>query len=313
MSKKTCSPHPGEDVDKQLVLAVCLTGGFFVAEVVGGILADSLALLSDAGHMFFDVFSLGLTLFAFLLARRPPSGKRTYGWHRAEILVALFNACTLLIVAFVIFYHAFKRFFNPPAVRWAIMLPVGIAGLLVNLFVALRLHEFKAHSLNVRSAFLHVMSDFFGSLAVITAAGLISITGMFWIDPVLAGLIPCLILYGSAGLISESLHILLEGVPKGLKVSDVAESIKSVPGVQEVHHLHIWGLCSRVVALSCHIITDGAVPSDKLIHRINETLLDKFGISDTTVQIDIRPDRQEKLLEPIEHPEHDHPPLRKEM
>ena len=299
----------------QLWFAAVLTASVLVVEVVGGVLSGSLALLSDAAHVFLDIFSIGLTIFAIRLSRRPPSHSRTYGWHRAEVMAAMLNGLTLFGVAVGIIYHAIERFSSPPVIRWGIMLPAGGVGLLANLVVALRLTHYKEHSLNVRSAFLHVMSDLFGSVAVMVAAVVISLTGsrFLWIDPALASLIAVLIFHGAFRLVNESFHILLEGVPPNLKVNEVAQTIRTVPGVKEVHHLHIWGLCSQVVALSCHIVKDESMPPDSLITDINRHLQEKHGITDTTIQIDQEAQEGERLIEPLKHPpgaadhhEHDH-------
>jgi len=301
-------PHTDDSneqaVYRHLQFAAALTASVLIVEIVGGILSHSLALLSDAAHVFLDVFAIGLTLFAVRLSRRPPSHRRTYGWHRAEVMAALLNGLTLFGVAIGIVYHAIERFKSPPGIRWGIMLPAGGVGLLANLVVALRLTSHRNHSLNVRSAFLHVLSDLFGSVAVMFAAVAISFTGtrLLWIDPALAVLIALLICHGAFKLVKESLHILLEGVPAGIEISAVAETIRTVPGVRGVHHLHIWGLCSQVVTLSCHIVKDDSAASDHLIGEINRQLHERHGITDTTIQIDEEPRKGERLIEPLRHP-----------
>jgi cobalt-zinc-cadmium efflux system protein len=265
---------------------VALTLTYTVVEIIGGLLTDSLALLADAGHMLSDDLSLGLALVAVWLAGRPPSPRRTFGYQRAEILAALFNGVTLVAISVLIFIEAARRFSDPPDVIGGWMLVVACGGLAVNLIAARILHRAGTDSLNVSAAFRHVLADLAGSVGVIVAALIILITGWEYADPLVSALIGILILASSWSIIRDSGTILLEASPRGLNVEEVGTAMASVPGVVEVHDLHVWTITSGFPALAAHV-TVGRDADCHAKRRELETLLaDRFGLEHTTLQVD---------------------------
>lgn len=275
-----------ETLTGRLKFAIFLTGGIFVAEVIGGWLTNSLALMSDAAHVFMDVFALGLSLFAIRIAHLPPTEKRTFGLHRAEVFVAFVNSLLLVIVTIFIFYKAATRLMDPQPVESTGMLVVAAIGLVVNLVVAARLHSFAEKDLNIKSAFLHVAGDAAASVGVIIGAVVIHFTGWVLIDPIVSLLIGLVIIFGAWRILRDSSHILLEGVPKDVDLNTVLESIRSVEGVTNVHSLHIWSICHNVYALSAHV---DIVPAQKwrtgeIFSQINEKLAEPHHIFYTTLQ-----------------------------
>lgn len=296
--------HNNSGIQKRFILSIALTSLILVAEVIGGIISGSLALLSDAAHVFSDVFALGLSFFALRLATRPPDDQHSYGWHRAEVLAALVNGVTLIVIAIGIWVEAVKRWQAPQEVRSTEMLVIAILGLVVNLVVAVILgrgehthnHEHdgangKERNLNVHSAFLHVVGDSISSAGVILAAIVIHFTSAYWIDPLVSMLIGAIILVGAYRVTRKSLHILNEGVPEGLSTEKVNQSIRSIPGVQEVHDLHIWNLCSEHVSLSAHVVVKDEIgeTDPQLMSKIKSQLDQEFGIAHTTIQFEITP------------------------
>lgn len=259
-----------------------------VAEFVGGLVSNSLALLGDAGHMLIDALALALSLFAMSVARRPATRTRTFGYHRVEILAALANGVTILIVSFYIFYEAYKRFSEPPEVHVPIMLVVSVVGLIANLGGVLLLRGGGTSSLNIRSAFWHIVGDTLSSLGVILTAIIIGLTGFTLADPIIAVIIGIIILLGSIKLIKESIDILSETVPKNIQLDKVIETIKAIPGVVEVHDVHVWTLTSGVNALSAHIlITDQMVSrSSGIIQTAQTQMREQFGIAHSTLQLE---------------------------
>ncbi len=272
----------------QLKFAVTLTAVVVVAELVGGVLTGSLALLSDAGHMLTDVLSLGLAYAAVLLAQRPPSSRRTYGWHRAEVFAAFVNAVTLLVIAGWIFLQAYHRLHDPPEVKTLPMLIVALVGLAVNWIVLARLGGHSKHDLNMHSAYLHVLGDLLGSIGVVIGAAVMALTGLYLVDPIISVAIALLITAGGIRVLGGVLNILFEAVPRHLTVEDVAEAMRNVPGVGGVHHLHIWSICSHIIALSAHVAIgrDDEQYRREVRGRLQEMLGDRFGISETTIEIE---------------------------
>jgi len=251
-------------------------------------LTGSLALLSDAAHVFSDVFALLLSYGAHRLARRPASAKRTYGWHRAEVLAAVVNGVTLVVIGLGIVREACERFLHPNSIRVGPMLIVATCGLVGNAIVLLRLGGHGHADLNVRGAYLHVLGDLLASVGVVTAGVVMHFTRIYLVDPILSVLIAIAIIYSSVRLLREGLHILLEGVPYGMKLESVIEALKSLPGVTDVHHVHAWSICSNVHALSAHLITcpvDDAT-RDALIGQANELVASRFGVAETTFQVE---------------------------
>lgn len=269
---------------RRLAITLTLVSAYMVAEVVGGVLANSLALLADAGHMLSDAAALGLALFAIWFARRPATAKHTYGYYRAEILAALVNAGSLIAIAVFIFVEAYQRFRNPPEVEGRIMMAVAAGGLAVNLAGLWTLHAGRAESLNVRGAWLHVLSDALGSVQAIVAGALIVAFGWSWVDPAASVLIGLLVIYSSWALMRESVAVLMEGAPGHLDVDLVRNRLMEIPGVREVRDLHIWTITSGLVALSAHVTAER--PTSSVLHQLRHELEERFGIHHTTIQFD---------------------------
>lgn len=279
---------PAARSSRRLVLALVLAATYMGAEVVGGLLASSLALLADAAHMLADAAGLALALFAAWIARRPPSPRQTYGYYRAEILAALINGATLAATAVWILIEAYQRLRQPPNVRGLLMTAIAVGGLLVNLAMLAVLRGARDESLNIRGAWLHVLTDTLGSVQAIAAGVLVAAFGWRWTDPIASALISVVVLFSGWRLLCEATAILMEGVPGGLDVDKVRDAIADLPAVTGVHDLHIWKVGSRFVALSAHVETaSGATPD--LLRRINTMLCDRFDIAHSTVQVEVCP------------------------
>jgi cobalt-zinc-cadmium efflux system protein len=273
--------------EKSLRISLFIVVFFMVVEIVGGILSNSLALLGDAGHMFVDGLALTLSLVAITLSRRPATPTRTFGYYRAEIIAALANGVLLIGISVYILYEAYERFRTPPEVKAPLMLVVSIIGLLANvvmIFLLIKNHE----SLNVRAAFWHVATDTLSSVGVIIAGVIIQLTGLSIADPIIAALISLIIFVGAVRLVGESVDILLEAVPRQIDINTVVDTIKTIPGVEDVHDIHIWTITSGVYALSTHLaIQDRAVSeSARLMTEVNEKLEHDFDIRHTTLQLE---------------------------
>ncbi len=292
----------------RLKLSIILTGLIFVAELVGGYMTNSLALMSDAAHVFMDVFALTLSLFAIYISKLPANEKRTFGLHRVEVFVAFVNSLTILFVTGYIFYKAYLRFANPEPVESVGMGVVAVIGLVVNLLVAIWLMRYAKSDLNVKSAFLHVVGDAMASVGVIIASIVIYYTGWYVVDPIISVMIGCIILYGSVRIIAESSHILLEGVPKDIDFSDVMRDIISAEGVTNVHSLHIWSICHNVYALSAHVDIEPTSRHrmGKIFNDINERLAETHHIFYTTLQAECIGCNPEDTFGSLTHSEKNH-------
>lgn len=280
------SDQPPRVDRRPLVIAMAITATFLVVEVAGALVSNSLALLADAAHMLTDVAAIGLALFAMWLAGRPTHPERTFGHLRAEILAALVNAVTLIVMALYIFWEAWQRVQEPPEVQSGPMLVVAVAGLLANMAAAWVLsrgggHE---HNLNTRGAFLHVLGDLLGSVAAIVAALVIAVTGWYAADPILSVLIGGLVVFGAWSLLRESVDVLLEAAPRGLVVADVRRAMAAVPGVEGVHDLHVWTVTSGLTALSAHVETDNFANWESCMTSLAAMLRGQFGIAHVTLQ-----------------------------
>ncbi len=273
---------------KPLKIALVIVLVIMVAEVVGGILSNSLALLGDAGHMLVDALALGLSLFAITIAGRPATPNRTYGYHRIEIMAALANGTTLILVSIYIFYEAYQRFLDPPLVQTPLMLLVASVGLIANLAGILLLRRVSHTSLNIKAAFWHIVGDTISSVGVIVAGVIMAVTGWYTADPVIAVFIGCIILWGAVRIVRESADILLEAVPRHIQTDKVIEEIRSVPGVEDVHDIHIWTITSGMHALSAHLlIADQMVSrSAEIVEAVNQGITQHFGITHTTLQLE---------------------------
>jgi cobalt-zinc-cadmium efflux system protein len=293
--------HHRDIGQRRLLVVLAITATFMVAEFVGGWLSNSLALMADAGHMLSDVAALGLSIFALGIARRPATQEKTYGYLRTEILAALINGVTLVVIAAAIIWQAWGRFFNPEPVEGGLMLVVAAAGLLSNVVAAVLLHASSGHNLNVRGAYLHVLGDLLGSVGAIIAAVVILLTGWLPADPLISFVVALLILAGSWRLIRESVDILLEAVPKHIDMEEVRRTISEIPGVDAVHDLHVWALTSGFLAMSGHALIREPSRHRPILLEIHARMHDDFGISHVTVQIEhhtmyniARPDSDER-------------------
>lgn len=292
-------------IERRVQLAIGFTAVVMVAELIGGWWAQSLALLSDAAHVFMDVFAMCLTLVTLRLSTRPATPTKTYGYHRAEIFAALINGLTLLALSIWIGYEAVQRLLTPHVVQSLTVLIVAGAGLCVNAVVLLTLRMGAHSDLNLRSAYWHVLSDTFASIGVVVGAMVIALTGWDVVDSLVSLLIIGLIMMGAVRILTDSTHILLEGVPKGLSLDRVADTLREVAGVTDVHHLHIWSLCSNVYALSSHVrVHDTRLSAlSPLLDMINARLREQFHISHTTIQFEYEECAEEGLLQEISHQE----------
>jgi cobalt-zinc-cadmium efflux system protein len=259
-----------------------------IAEVIGGILSNSLALLSDAGHMLVDALALGLSLFAMTIARRPATLSKTYGYHRVEIMAALTNGTILVLVSLFIFYEAYQRLLDPPVVQAPIMLVVAVIGLVANLAGILLLRKASHGNLNIKAAFWHIIGDTISSVGVIVAGVIIVFTGWYAVDAIIAFFIGGIIMWGAVRIVREASDILLEAVPRHVRVGKVIETIKNVPGVEEVHDIHIWTITSGIHALSAHLIIEDQLVSRsaEIVATIKENLTRYFNITHTTLQLE---------------------------
>lgn len=269
-----------------LAIALAITLTFMVAEIVGGLMTRSLALLADAGHMATDAAALALALAAAWLARRPPTPSRSFGLYRAEVLAALVNAGTLVAISLYIFKEAFSRLGDPPTVSAGPMLAVAILGLLANAAAAWVLMRGggHVHNLNTRAAFLHVIGDMLGSVGAIAAAIIMMATGWYIVDPILSAGIGGLILWSSWRLMRESVDVLLESAPRRIDVPALESAMASVPGVSGIHDLHVWTLTSGVVALSSHVEISDAERWHDVLDELGSLLRERFGIHHVTLQ-----------------------------
>ena len=272
-----------------LVFALALTGGYMVVEIVGAMFTGSLALLADAVHMLTDVGGLALALFAIWVASRPPTPAKTYGYYRAEILAALVNALVLLVVAGSILVEAWERVRTPREVLGGPMLAIGGLGLLVNLAAAWFLHRDAHASLNVRAAYLEVLSDALSSLAVLVAAGVVLTTGWTLVDALASAAIALFIVPRTWGLLKQAVNVLLEGVPAHLDLSAIEAAITEVSGVRRVHDLHVWTLTSGREAMSAHVVVQDVRESERLLDTLHAVLHTHFGIDHTTIQLETEP------------------------
>jgi cobalt-zinc-cadmium efflux system protein len=271
---------------RDLTLTLVLTASYCLVEFAGGIFTNSLALLSDAGHMLSDVAALGLSLFAIRLAQLPPTANKTFGYHRVEILAALVNALLLWVIVALIFREAFHRFLTPAPVKSAGMIAVATLGLGVNLVSLSVLKRSQGESLNVRAAFVHVLGDALGSVGAVFAGVFILVANWYVADPLVGVGIGLLILYTSWEIIRDSVDILMQGTPRGMRLEEVEECLLGIAGVRQVHDLHIWTLTSGRYHLSAHLVIGGDNEPHAIIEAAQTRLRESFGIGHTTVQVD---------------------------
>ena len=277
--------HAGEKSRRGLAITLVLVLVYMVAEVIGGLMSNSLALLADAGHMLSDAAALGLALFANWFSRRPATSRHTFGYYRAEILAAVVNAASLIAIAIFIFIEAYRRLQTPHDVQGGIMVGVATGGLVVNLAGLWMLHGGREENLNAKGAWLHVLTDTLGSVQAVAAGALIVAFGWTWLDPLASVLIGILVIFSSWALMRESVAVLMESAPGHVDVDEVRNCLMRIPGVQEVHDLHVWTIASGLVALSAHIAAER--PSAAVMHDLQHELEERFGIRHTTIQFDL--------------------------
>lgn len=278
--------HAQGTSSRRLAIALGLSFTYMVAEVVGGVLTGSLALLADAGHMLSDVAALALALFAAWVASRPSGLRWTYGRVRAEILAALAQGVALVAVAVFVVIEAVERLGAPQPVQGLGVLSIATGGLIVNLISLAILSKGKDESLNVRGAWLHVMADALGSVGAMLAGALVFFFGWMWADPAASLLIAVLVVWSAWHLIREALDVLMEAAPQGLDPDAILEALCGMAGVRSVHDLHVWSLGSRQIALSCHVVVSAEVPGDSLLSQTYALLGSRFGIDHATIQVE---------------------------
>jgi cobalt-zinc-cadmium efflux system protein len=273
---------------RRLALSLGITLLFVLVEVVAGLLSNSLALLTDAAHNFTDVLALALTWWALTITIKPASSGKTYGYHRAGILVALVNSTTLVLIAVYIFYEAYKRFLAPPEVKAGILIWVGVAAVTVNLVTALLVRKGAEYDLNLKSAFLHLMGDVLSTIGAVIAGVIIHFTGANWVDPLVSILIGVLILWNAWGIVRESVQILMESTPSDIDMEALLKDIQAVPGVRGVHDLHVWSLNQSLRSLSAHIVSDDMTISlgTQVQNSLATLLRDKYQVSHVTLQLE---------------------------
>jgi cobalt-zinc-cadmium efflux system protein len=280
--------HAREGNKKGLTLALVITTGIMLLEFFGGLVTNSLALLSDSGHMLSDASSLALSLFALWIAARPPSPNKTFGFYRFEILAALFNGVTLFIIAGFIVWEAVERFIAPPVVASGLMIGIAFIGLLANLlsaWVLIRRGDVEGN-LNVRSAYLHVIGDALGSVGAILAGTIMLLFGWYIADPIISVLVSLLILRSAWAVIKQTIHILMEGTPSQLDQTEVKKVLEQIQGVVNVHDLHIWTITSGLDSLSCHLRIADHMDGQFILQQAVNILEEQFHIEHTTIQIE---------------------------
>jgi cobalt-zinc-cadmium efflux system protein len=280
--------HHHGGTGSRLKWSLAVTFAFVGVEVYAGFRSGSLALLSDAGHNFTDALALFLSWFCFYLQTKPADETKTYGYHRAGVLAAFINAVTLVVLSTWILYESVVRLRNPQPVQESVMLFIAALALVMNGGIMLSLRSASKNDINVRSAFVHMLGDALGSVAIMVGALIIRFTGWVQADPILSIVIAGLIVWTAWDIIRESLNILLEGLPRGIDLNHVGASMKDIAGVLGVHDLHIWSLGSSVHALSCHVLIEDVPPStsDSILRRLNHLLADRYRIFHTTVQFE---------------------------
>ena len=296
-------PHSDTGIQKRFLISIGVTLLILLAEIIGGYWTGSLALLSDAAHVFMDVFALILSFVALRLSSLPADDRHSFGYHRLEVLAALVNGLTLVYISFEIFHESWLRWQSPQPVKSLELMIIAAIGLIANLFVAFVLgghnhshynddghgnngHIHKQEDLNIKSAYLHVIGDALASVGVVVAGAIIWFTGWSWVDSLVSVLIGILILFSSWRLLKGSLHILIEGVPEGMSTTEIAGALQKFDGVKEIHDLHVWSICSGHIALSVHVILNKNTERAETMSALKKCLLDDFGIEHTTIQFE---------------------------
>lgn len=288
-------PHPhthlndvAQQSTRRLSISLFLTLGFVVIEAVAGIFSNSLALLTDAAHNLTDVIALAMSWFAIRITTRPANERKTYGYHRVGILVALVNSTTLVLISLGIFYEAYRRFTSPPEVQSTILIGVGLIAVVINIVTALLVRKGSESDLNLRSAFVHLMGDVLSTVGAVVAGVIIFFTGANWLDPLVSVLIGFLILYNAWGILRDAVDILLEAKPRDIDSTKLVEDVLSIDGVLGIHDLHIWSLTQNLRTMSAHVLTDDMTIGEgtEIQNQINEIVYHRYNIAHATLQLE---------------------------
>lgn len=281
---------PRDILQKNFKVFIFLSAFILLLEVVGGIFTNSLALLSDAGHVVIDLLALMLAYFSMQLARKKSTKNFTFGYYRAEILSAIANGLILIFVTLYIFYESYIRFSSPQLIKGPEMLIISIIGLFGNLYVVIKMQRYEKENLNVRAAYLHVLTDLLSSVGVVIAGILIVITGNYIFDIIISVIIGLFILFNSLRLLTQSVHILMEATPPNIDLEELMKDIQKIEGVMDAHDLHVWSITSDVYALSSHILIDAknTKAMNKIISKINKMAESKYNITHTVIQSECR-------------------------
>ena len=273
---------------RRLALSLGITLAFVFVEVIAGLYANSLALLTDAAHNFTDVLALALSWWALRLTTQPPTHKRTYGYHRAGILAAMVNSTTLVVIAIGIFYEAYQRFLSPPEVQADVLIGVGVLAVVINVVTALLVRRGAESDLNIRAAFMHLMGDVLSTVGAVIAGVIIRFTDWNWVDPLVSVLIGLLILWSAWSIIRESVEILMESTPTDIDMDAMIDDITSVEGVYGVHDLHVWSITQSMRTLSAHLVTDNLPVSEgaTIQTKVHKVLLQKYNVNHATLQLE---------------------------
>lgn len=308
--------HTHNTNKKVLLISFIIITGYMIIEAIGGYITNSLALLSDAGHMLSDSISLAIALVAFKLGEKAASKSKTFGYKRFEILAAVLNGVTLILIAFYIFYESINRFTNPPKIASTDMLIISVIGLLVNILVAwiMMRGADTEENINMRGAYLHVLSDMLGSVGAIIAALLMIFFGWGWADPLASVIVAALVLRSGYYVTKASIHVLMEGTPKEVNLNEVIQLIEKTDGIESVHDLHIWTITSGLNALSCHAVVDDqlTIEESEIILRKIEHDLEHMGIMHVTIQLETAAHKHDNSIfcqlrnEPSAHHHHQH-------
>ncbi len=278
--------HSAPGVATKLKYGIIITAVILILEVAGGILSNSLALLSDAGHVFADGIALTLSWYGVRQAARPSSSRMTFGYHRVGVIIAIVNAASILAIAGIILFEAYQRFYQQPEINSVMMLVIAVIGLAANIFVASWLRREQGASLNIKSAFWHAVGDALASVGVIAGAIIIMLTKLYWVDAAVSALISLIIIFAAWGIFREGTSILLEATPGNISVKELLQAMKSIPAIKDVHDLHVWSISSNLHSMSCHVMVDDCSISqaESVRLQIEEMVREKFGIGHTTVQ-----------------------------
>lgn len=280
------TPSAASRHKKSLLIVLCLSGTYLIAEVIGGIVTNSLALLADAAHMLTDVVGLLLAFIAIKIGEKKADPSRTYGYYRTEILAAVVNAVVLLGISIYVLFEAYQRIQNPPEVQSKSMLIVAGIGLLVNIVGMMILRKDSEGSLNMKGAYFEVLSDMLTSVGVMIAGVIMLTTGWYYADPLISAAIGLLIFPRTWRLLKEAINVLLEGTPNDVNIHELRKSLENVQGVKNIHDLHVWSLTSSVNAMSAHVVRDTGVSQNQLLKTLTDTTVENFKISHTNFQIE---------------------------